>query len=204
MINTMFPVLEGLCRHNENFANFETLQEERQNLDKPGKYSFEQRQAILRAEAEDALGPKSQPDYSLLTPALMDKLDAIYCEVFCPATDPATPEGVPHPYELQFAHTEVEGTSWAEHMGRIVSYRNSVAALLQNEAIAAEENANISPKRLEIMKQMPGKVLYLIEGYNAGVSSMPIMPLMTKSALRMVLTRFDAVCDALIEVSLRC
>jgi hypothetical protein len=140
-----------------------------------------------------------EPRLALLTPELLDTWDKSYIDTYRPnkaAKDMLTQEELT--ISCATAHGVDDNASRALRSAYWTRVRDATAAV----RAAAEKNKDTPERDLALYRQMEAKLALLVCWGRMAALHMPPMPLLTRTALRMVINRFEGIEDASTEVSM--
>jgi hypothetical protein len=140
--------------------------------------------------------PVEEPRFELLKAALMDEFNDVYCRVYRPDTKPNRLSV----YELTFAD-EILGKSNNDTKAKANKYLKGMLAVANSWAAAARDDPGLSDVEKAIYQQLPSKLRVMLRWSTVNINEMPQMPLLTRSAVHMILMRFALVRNAIQEVS---
>jgi hypothetical protein len=147
-----------------------------------------------------------EPELSVLEPGLLEEWDRVYVEVFRPGvvqadgTKKNTVKSILTKEELTISCVTPSEMDFDDVEELREMYRQRMKDATRKYVVKLDESA-YTAEQLSLFRQMEGKLTVLLQWSWIGANEMPIMPMLTRSLLRMILNRFEGIEDASRKVS---
>lgn len=226
----MTLILHGMCRDVPTFEAADKIEERMEEIKRnmsgaekrlaKGKMSKQGEEEVIK-EVEEyrksqldmweyALGEKTdEPELSVLSMELLNVWDKVYSDVFRPKVEEKSGRAKKSKDSSKSMLTREELTISCVIPSGIAA--EEVAALRETyleqmkdattQYVEAQDLDNMPNKIRNIHQQLVGKLNLFLQWSRVWMAHMPVMPMLTKTCLRMIFNRFEGIEDASREVS---